>query len=75
MSVEQIVDVPENGEIRLCLPDTLRKNKRIKIVVTEIDEELGEKIRMFEKAPQDKDFMADLWDVHKDFERVEGPIE
>lgn len=75
MSVEKIVEVPENKEVLLRLPDELEKGKRVKIVVTEVDEELEEKIRMFENAPHDKDFMADLWEVHKDFERAEGPLD
>lgn len=75
MPVEQIIDVPENGKLLIQLPDVLKKSKRIKIVLSEVDEELEQKIKMLENAPYDKDFMADLYEVHKDFERIEGPLE
>ena len=75
MSVEQIVEVPENGEVTIQLPDALKSSKRVKIVIDEIDEEWEEKIALLQKAPYDKDFMADLYEVHKDFEGIEGPIE
>lgn len=75
MSVEQIVDVPENGEVTIQIPEGLKNSKRIKIVINEVDEDWEEKIALLQKAPYNKDFMADLYEVHNGFKNIEGPIE
>lgn len=75
MPVEQIIDVPQSGELMIRVPDVLKNSKRVRVVIDEVDEEWEAKIALLQKAPHDKDFMADLYEVHKDFEGIEGPIE
>lgn len=74
MSIEQIIDVPANGQVTLQIPDLFKNRKKVKLVFNFLDESLEKKISMLKKASQDKDFLADLEEVNKDFEFADPPI-
>ncbi|MBD0289165.1 MAG: hypothetical protein ICV79_27660 [Flavisolibacter sp.] len=75
MSIEQIIDVPANGQLVIQLPSSLKNKKRVKLIIDEIDEALENKIALLNKASQDKDFLSDLEEVNNDFEFIEKDIE
>ncbi|MDQ6609753.1 MAG: hypothetical protein M3Y85_08025 [Bacteroidota bacterium] len=75
MSIEQIIDVPENGQLTIHLPSSLKNSKRVKIIINDIDESLDAKIALLKNAADDKDFLADLEEVNKDFEAIESRID
>lgn len=74
MPIEQIVDVPANGQLTIQLPSALKNQKRVKLIIDEVDDSLETKIRLLEKAAQDKDFLSDLKEVNKDFCFAESHI-
>ena len=75
MSVEEIIDVPESDEVTIQLPEALKKSKRVKIIFNELDDDRGANIVMLLQAPYANDFMADLYEVHNDFEGIESKID
>ncbi len=75
MSIEQIIDVPPNGQLTIQLPSSLKEKRRVKLIINEIDDSLENKILLLKKAAQDKDFLSDLEEVNKDFGFVESHIE
>ncbi len=68
MSIEQIVDVTDNGELTIQLPPSLINRKKVKVIINDIDDTLDKKINLLKKASLDKDFLSDLYEVNKDFE-------
>lgn len=75
MSIEQIIDVPANGQVTLQIPDLFKNRKKVKLVFNSLDESLEKKITLLKKASEDKDFLADLEEVNKDFEFAESKID
>lgn len=75
MSIEQIVDVPANGQLTIQLPDYLQNRKKVKLIINDIDDTLESKISLLKKASRDKDFLHDLQEVNNDFEFAESNIE
>lgn len=75
MSFEQVVDVPENGQITVQLPSTFVKSKQVKLIINNIEDTLETKIALLKKAPLDKDFLSDLREVNSDFQFAESNIE
>lgn len=75
MSIEQIVEVPENGQVTIQLPSQLTKNKRVKIVIEEIDEDREKKLALLKQAANDPLFLADMEEVARDFDGIESRVE
>ena len=75
MSIEQIIDVPANGQLTIELPPALKNSKRVKVVIDKVEEDLETKIALMKKAADDKDFLYDLDEVVKDFENIESKID
>lgn len=75
MAMEQIVYVPESGQLTIELSPDLKKQKRVKIIINEVEEDLESKITLMKKAPQDRDFMADLEEVTTDFSFIDSKID
>ena len=75
MSIEQIVDVTDSGQLTIQLPPSLINKKRVKVIINDIDENLNNKINLLKKASLDKEFLSDLTEVNKDFEFAESNIE
>jgi hypothetical protein len=73
-AIEQILDVPANGRLTIQLPASLKNSKRVKIVINEVEDTAEAKISLLNKAVQDKDFLADLHEVNKDFESIDSKI-
>lgn len=38
MSIEQIVDVPPNGQLTIQLPSSLINKKKVKLIINEVDD-------------------------------------
>lgn len=74
MSVEQIVKVPENGQLTIQLPSALN-SKKVKVVIDEVDEDREAKVALLRKAATDKLFLADMEEVSRDFDGIESKIE
>ena len=68
MSIEQIVDVPESGNLFIQLPDDLKKKKQVKVIIEDVDEDREAKIALLRQAATDPLFLADMEEVNKDFE-------
>ncbi|MBA4139400.1 MAG: hypothetical protein H0X70_02685 [Segetibacter sp.] len=75
MSIEQIVDVPPGGELKIQLPSYLKNRKRVKLIINDIDDTLENKITLLAKACNDKGFLSDMQEVNQDFEFAESKIE
>ena len=75
MSIEQIVDVPENGQLTITLPSSFRNSKKVKLIINDIDDLLEAKISLLQQALSDKYFLADMQEVNEDFEFAESNIE
>ena len=75
MSVEQIVDVPESGQLTIQLPDYLKGSKKVKVFIDEVNEDREAKISLLRKAANDPLFLADMEEVNRDFEGAESKIE
>lgn len=75
MSVEQIVEVPENGQLIIQLPSFLKGSKKVKVVIDEIDEGREAKVALLKKAANDKLFLSDMEEVSRDFDGIESKIE
>ena len=75
MSVEQIVDVPESGQLTIQLPDYLKGSKKVKVFIDEVNEDREAKIALLRKAANDPLFLADMEEVNRDFEGAESKIE
>lgn len=75
MSVEQIVDMPANGQLTIQLPDYLKGSKKVKVFIDEVDEDREAKIALLRKAANDPLFLADMEEVNRDFRGVESKIE
>ena len=74
MSIEQIVDVTDSGLLTIQLPPTLLNNKKVKVIINDIDDTLDNKINLLKKASLDKEFLSDLKEVNNDFEFAESDI-
>jgi hypothetical protein len=68
MSIQQIIEVPADGQLKIKLPDSLKKRKKLKVIIEDVDETTDAKIAKLKNAVNDKDFLADLEEVKKDFE-------
>lgn len=75
MSIEQIIDVPENGQLSIALPSSFKNSKRVKLIINDIDDTLQRKISLLRQASLDKDFLADMQEVNQEFEFAESTIE
>lgn len=75
MTVEQIVEVPENGQLTIQLPDYLKGSKKVKVFIDEVDEDREAKVLLLRQAANDPLFLADMEEVHRDFEGTESKIE
>ncbi len=49
--------------------------KKVKVIINDIDDALDKKINLLKKTSLDKEFLADLREVNKDFEFAENNIE
>lgn len=74
MGIEQIVEVPANGKLTIQLPSSL-KDKRVKLIINDIEDTLENKISLLKTSCNDKDFFNDMEEANKDFEFVESNIE
>lgn len=68
MSLEQILDVPLSGTLTIELPHTFSKQKKVKVTINGVNDNLEKKIALLKKAANDKQFLEDANDVNKDFE-------
>ena len=75
MSIEQIIDVPENGQVTLSIPDMFKNRKKVRLVFNAIDDQLESKILSLKLAANDKDFLADMAEINKDFEFADSKID
>jgi hypothetical protein len=75
MSVEQIIDVPENGKVIINIPESFKQLKRVRITINELDDTLDNKIALLKKSATDPFFVADMEEVNKDFEFIESKID
>lgn len=75
MPVEQIMDVPENGQLTIQLPGYLKGSKKVKVVIDEVDDDREAKIALLKQAANDPLFLADMKEVNKDFEGIESNVE
>jgi hypothetical protein len=74
MSVEQIMNVPENGQLTIQLPSHLKGSKKVKVVIDEVDESREAKIALLKQAANDPLFLADMKEVNEDFEGNESKL-
>ncbi|MCW3106562.1 MAG: hypothetical protein JWQ09_1068 [Segetibacter sp.] len=49
MSIEQIVDVPANGQVTIQLPASLKNSKRVKVIINDVGDTLEAKISLLKK--------------------------
>lgn len=67
MSIEQIVNVPENGQVTVKIPDFFKNRKQVRLIFNTVEESLESKILLLRKASLDKDFLADQEQVNNCF--------
>jgi hypothetical protein len=75
MPVEQIMEVPENGQLTIQLPGYLKGSKKVRVIIDEVDTDQEAKIALVKQAASDPLFLADMEEVNKDFEGLESHIE
>jgi hypothetical protein len=75
MPVEQIMDVPENGQLTIKLPSHLKGSKKVKVVIDEVNEDREAKIALLQQAANDPLFLADMEEVNRDFEGSESNLD
>ena len=75
MPVEQIMDVPENGQLTIQLPAYLKSSKKVKVVIAEVDEDREAKIALLKQAANDPLFLADMEEINNDFEGIKSEVD
>jgi hypothetical protein len=75
MPVEQIVDVPENGQLTIQIPGSLKGSKKVRVVIDEVIDDRDAKMTLLAQAQHDPLFLADMEEVNNDFEGIESRVE
>lgn len=72
-AIKQIVHTPKNHEIRIKIPQYIRENAPIEIIMIVPEEHsvFGQKINLLRNAMKDQLFLNDLQEVSKDFEAID----
>ena len=69
---QQIYEVPVNRQIIINIPENIKTNKKVLIIIDEFSEEKTEKLKLLKEAIKDPLFMNDLYEVNKDFAPLEN---
>lgn len=74
MAFEKTYDIQENNEVIVKLPPRFKTQKRVRIIIQEIDQEREEKINLLRKAVNDPIFLSDIKEVSEDFENADKDL-
>ncbi len=60
MTFEKTYKVQKNKQLIIELPERFQINKKVRVIVEDIDEDRDEKIKLLRKASKDPLFLSDL---------------
>lgn len=60
MTFEKTYKVQKNKQLIIKLPERFQINKKVRVIVEDIDEDRDEKIKLLRKASKDPLFLSDL---------------
>ena len=67
MTFEKTYDVQNDNRLIIKLPERYRSNKRVKVIIEDVDDSRQEKIKLLKNASRDPLFLSDINEVNSDF--------
>lgn len=74
MTFEKTYKVQKNKQLIIKLPERFQINKKVRVIVEDIDEDRDEKIRLLRKASKDPLFLSDIDEISIDFENSDTEL-
>ena len=71
MTLNKIYDI-KNNQVVIQLPDSFKGKKKVKIIISEIENTKKQKVELMKKAFKDVHFLNDLNKVNNDFANIEN---
>ncbi len=73
MTIKQIVHIPENHELKIKIPEHIKANGLVEVVLlVNVEKSHKEKIEKLKKSKTDKLFLEDMQTMVEDFKAVDA---
>ena len=71
MTYSKTYDIQKNNQSIINLPDSFKRERKVKVTIEDFDDEKDVKIKLLKKASKDPLFLADVAETNADFESID----